>query len=293
MSWQELSIAVSPERAEAVEALMMDLGAEAVTLVPNEHAAPVLEPAPEATPLWETLIARGLFAASMDGAVLQLALELRLQPDEARSMALSALADQPWERVWLEHFEPVHFGADSGLCICPWHYQPTPPGDVLFMDPGLAFGTGSHATTALCLNALADLELEGQSVLDLGCGSGILALAAALRGATPVVAVDNDPQALTATADNARRNGQAVTVAPSLDDAPGPFDLIVANILSGTLIDYAGELAARAMPGTRLMLSGILEAQADAVTEAYDSGFSDFAVHERDGWVLLTAAARG
>ncbi|MEM7706084.1 MAG: 50S ribosomal protein L11 methyltransferase [Pseudomonadota bacterium] len=292
MSWQELSISVAPERAEAVEMLMMEAGAQAVTLVPNEQAAPVLEPAPAATPLWETLIARGLFAADLDGALLRLALGPQLQPDEARSMALTALADQPWERVWLDHFEPVHFGAADNLCICPWHYEPTPAGDVLFMDPGLAFGTGSHATTALCLDQLADLKLEDQAVLDLGCGSGILALAAALRGAASVVAVDNDPQALLATGENARRNGLAVTVAPSLEQAAGPFDLIVANILSGTLIDYADILGKLARPGTRLMLSGILEAQAESVTAAYADAFSDFAVQGRDGWVLLLAAAR-
>ena len=271
---------------------MLELGAQAVTLVPNDQAAPVLEPAPDATPLWDTLIARGLFADDVDAAGLTASLERKLDPHEQRSMVLKPLADQPWERVWLEHFQPVFFGADKSLCVCPWHHQPTPSGDVLFMDPGLAFGTGSHATTALCLDQLADSPVSGLSVLDLGCGSGILALAAALRGAGPVIAVDNDPQALTATRENARRNGLALTVASSLAEASGPFDLMVANILSGTLIEYAPQLARVSRPGTRLMLSGILQTQAQAVADAYSEYFAGVEARHRDGWVLLTAEAK-
>ncbi|MFK7955961.1 MAG: 50S ribosomal protein L11 methyltransferase [Lysobacterales bacterium] len=292
MTWQELSVTVSSDRAEEVQALMESAGAQAVTLVPVDLADPVLEPAPLETPLWDSLVARGLFDAAMDGQRLIAIISEGLNPTEAASVHLAALADQPWERTWLDHFEPVSFGKrEPGLWICPWHYQPAPTGDVLFMDPGLAFGTGSHATTALCLDVLADSDLKGRSLLDLGCGSGILALAAALRGAGEVIAVDNDPQACLATRDNGQRNNLAVSVADSLESIRGPFDVIVANILSGTLVNFAPTLCSLSRPGTQLILSGILESQVEVVREAYADQYPVVDVQVRDGWACLSGVA--
>ncbi len=291
MRWQEISVTVSQQRADAVEALMIQAGAMAVTLIPGNNADPVLEPAAETTPLWTTLIARGLFPAERSIHDLRSAISGELVKSELHSLNIQGLADQPWERAWLEHFKPVRFGNQQNLCICPWHHQPVPVGEVLFMDPGLAFGTGSHATTALCLHYLADTDLQGLSVLDLGCGSGVLALAAALRGAGPVTAVDNDPQACIASRENARRNDLAIRVESTLDGLSGSFDLIVANILSGILIDFAPQLLALTKAGTRLMLSGILEAQADAVIQSYSPAYGPFDIRVDDGWVGLSAVA--
>ncbi len=292
MTWQEISVNVSSERAEEVEAVMTSAGAQAVTLIPADQADPVLEPGAQETPLWDNLVARGLFDAGLDGLRLIALLSEELSSAEANSLSLAALEDQPWERTWLEHFEPARFGSgEPGLWICPWHYEPTPTGEVLYMDPGLAFGTGSHATTALCLNALADADLKDRRLLDLGCGSGILALAAALRGASDVVAVDNDPQACLATQNNAKGNQLALKVADSLDGVDGTFDVIVANILSGTLIRFAQQLCDLSKPGTRLILSGILESQVESVRAAYDHHYPALDIHASDGWVCLSGVA--
>jgi ribosomal protein L11 methyltransferase len=178
----------------------------------------------------------------------------------------------------------------GSIWICPWHVEPDPAWPVVVrLDPGLAFGTGTHATTALCLEWLAAAGIDGRSVIDYGCGSGVLAIAAALKGATRVLAVDHDPQALDATRDNAARNGVGERIDVVLPDAvcETDADVVIANILAGPLVELAAELAARVRPQGRLVLSGILAGQAGAVERAYLPWLEPAGRDERDGWVRL------
>lgn len=296
MSWQVLT-AVSPrEQVDLLSLALEQLGALAVTLEDGEDR-PILEPGPGMTPLWPTVRLSALFDADTERAPVTAALarlDTLPRPDQ---LHWQTLADQDWTRVWLERFEPMHFGHD--LWVVPGG-QEAPGGTVIRLDPGLAFGTGTHPTTALCLEWLAAHPPRHQAVLDYGCGSGILAVAAALLGAGPVLAVDHDPQALIATGDNARRNGVSGRITAS---APGDDDdwsartmpLILANILAAPLVSLAPRLTACCEAGGSLILAGLLSAQADEVLAAYADGF-DFsaadAVAERDGWVRLWGRRR-
>ena len=283
----QLTIDVGNSDPAPFEDALIELGAVAVTL---EDAAddPVLEPGPGETPLWPTVVVKALFDADTDPAALARALAAAL-PD-GPSPRFEVLADKAWERVWLEDFRPMRFG--RRLWVCPGGL---PAGDVdairVELDPGLAFGTGTHPTTALCLEWLDGQELAGCAVVDYGCGSGILAVAAAKLGASRVLAVDIDPQALIATRENALRNqiagALAVTGNPVL--APHSADVLLANILAGPLVELAPRFAEALVPGGRLALSGLLPEQADAVTAAYRPWFHIETTTTRDGWVLLSA----
>jgi ribosomal protein L11 methyltransferase len=286
----QLTIDVGQREPAPYEDALFELGAVAVTL---EDAAddPVLEPGPGETPLWPTVVVKALFDPDTDAAALARALAAAL-PD-VPPPRIEVLADRAWERVWLEDFRPMRFG--RRLWVCPGGLPAGSPDAVrIELDPGLAFGTGTHPTTALCLEWLDGQELAGCSVVDYGCGSGILAVAAAKLGATHVVAVDIDPQALIATRDNAARNGVAgrvtVTGEPAL--APRCADVLLANILAGPLVDLAPRLAEALIAGGRLALSGLLPEQADAVTAAYRPWFHIETITTRDGWVLVSARRR-
>jgi len=283
----QLTIDLGEREPAPYEDALFELGAVAVTL---EDAAddPVLEPGPGETPLWPTVVVKALFDPDTDPAAITRALAGAL-PDSPPPR-FEVLADQAWERVWLEDFRPMRFG--RRLWVCPGGL---PAGDDdairIELDPGLAFGTGTHPTTALCLAWLDGQDLAGCSVVDYGCGSGILAVAAAKLGAAHVVAVDIDPQALIATRDNALRNGVAgiltVTGEPAL--APLRADVLLANILAGPLVELAPRFAEAVVPGGHLALSGLLPGQADAVTAAYRPWFHIETTTTRDGWVLLGA----
>jgi ribosomal protein L11 methyltransferase len=235
------------------------------------------------------VVVKALFDPDTDPAMLERGLVESLPGSPPPR--LEVLADQAWERVWLQDFRPMRFG--RRLWVCPGGL---PAGDAdairIELDPGLAFGTGTHPTTALCLEWLDGQDLGGCSVVDYGCGSGILAVAAARLGAAHVLAVDIDPQALIATRDNAARNHVAgalsVTGDPSL--APRSADVLLANILAGPLVELAPRFAAALVPGGRLALSGLLPEQADAVTAAYRPWFHIETTTMRDGWVLLGAS---
>ena len=202
-----------------------------------------------------------------------------------------AIADRDWVRTTQAQFGPIRI--DDGLWIVPtWRSPPFPDAMNLTMDPGLAFGTGSHPTTRLCLGWLRERVTPGVSVLDYGCGSGILAIAAARLGAGRVVGTDIDPQAIVASADNARRNGARVAFAAVDRVPPGSFDLVVANILANPLRLLAPVLAARTAPGGRVALAGILSAQADDVRAAYDAAFAIHTWRSADDWVLLEGERR-
>ncbi|MGE3297574.1 MAG: 50S ribosomal protein L11 methyltransferase [Porticoccaceae bacterium] len=288
--WQQLSLMVPGAAAERHGDALLAAGALAVTLS-DAGDNPVLEPPPGETPLWEQVCLTGLFAGDCDRAQAWLHLAAALLPEPVPAARWSELGERPWNDLWREHFKPRHCG--GRLWICPsWCAPPEPAAINLRLDPGLAFGSGDHPTTALCLEWLAAAPPAGASTLDFGCGSGILAIAACLLGAARAVAVDIDPQALTATRANAQRNGiapdQLETTAPGA--LAGHYTVVLANILANPLIELAPRIAALTAPGGRLCLSGILESQCAAVCDAYAPWF-DFAPPTlRESWARLTGS---
>jgi len=312
MSWLELSVRCARPAWPRLEAALEELGALSVTLLDAEDA-PILEPGPGETPLWPELVANALFDADIDRRGLLAALrELAPAFDETRA-TFRIVEDADWTRAWMDTFRPMRFGAR--LWIYPSNIEP-PVDDgavVVRLDPGLAFGTGTHATTALCLEWLDGLArgdgsaslragsglrplLQDARVLDFGCGSGVLAIAAVKLGAAEAIGVDNDPQALVATADNAARNdvaGRAHAIAADAEPlAPASFDVVVANILAGALIELAPTLVALAKPGAPIALSGILPEQAPEVVACYAPYCEALETTERDGWVRVSGVCR-
>jgi len=288
VSWLELSVRVSRQNAALVETLLQNQAVLAVTLT-DDADDPVLEPAVGETPLWPSVCVTGLFDG--DTPTTHLAQILSLVPgvDRPHLVNFRKFDDQQWERVWLDRFKPMQFG--RGLWIVPGD-QLTPPDatHVLRLDPGLAFGTGTHPTTRLCLQWIDAHDLLDQTVLDYGCGSGVLGIAAAIKGAADVYCVDNDPQALTASSDNASRNHVAAKIHVLAPESYTPVsaDLVVANILAGPLIELAPVLLASLRPGGVLVMSGILEEQADEVADAYALHVPGLQLTSMEGWVLLT-----
>ena len=295
MAWLQLVFASNRDQAAALEDALLDCGAVSVTLQDNADE-PVLEPGVGETPLWSATKVIALFTA--DAAIETVLAALAAQFSNLPPWSLERIEDQAWERAWMADFQPMRFG--QRLWICPsWCEPPDPAGVVLALDPGLAFGTGTHPTTALCLEWLDSLNLTGGTVLDYGCGSGILAIAALLLGADKAIAVDNDPQALIATRDNALRNGidpqRLLTFTPAqLLSASGQLgtdcitDITVANILAGPLQSLAPTLAQHTRVDGLIALSGILEAQAEAVAESYRPSFAMQPAITKDGWVRLS-----
>ncbi len=288
----ELSFDLGAMDSEAVEAACFECGADSVTYVDAHDdaaaGAGVLEPLPGEFRLWPTTRVKALFAdieqenqvASRLAACLDLAVgSIRIQP----------VHERVWEREWLRDFHAKRFG--KRLWICPHHEQVNEPDAVVVhMDPGLAFGTGSHPTTALCLEWL-DANLEsGAVVIDYGCGSGVLAVAAAKLGARQVHCFDIDPQALQATGENAQANGLSarVRIHGSADTLPQHVDTLLANILSGPLCELAGRFAGLVRPGGAVVLAGLLEAQQAEVTHAYSACFDMGLFGEHEGWLGLS-----
>lgn len=287
MPWLELSVRVKRDAAPLVESLLHNEPVLALTMT-DDADDPVLEPGVGETPLWPAVCVTALFGA--DTPVEPLARMLSLVPgiDRPQLVSFRILEDQQWERLWLDRFQPMRFGQD--LWVVPGEMQaPEQAVHVVRLDPGLAFGTGTHPTTRLCLEWLDGHDLAGQSVVDYGCGSGVLGIAAAIIGASDVTAIDNDPQALTATLDNAARNGVENHIRTAL---PGELDIaeadaLLANILAAPLIELAPLLAAMLKPGGKLVLSGILEDQAGEVEAAYAPFTGAMECSTLDGWVRL------
>lgn len=275
--------------AERVEAIFTAHGAHAITLTGADAGDPVLEPGPGETPLWRQVRITGLFASNADFPALRSDLMHSLELASLPEWRVETLHERAWEREWLKDFRPMKFG--RRLWVAPGGQEvAAPEAVVLELDPGLAFGTGTHETTALCLEWLDGLRLTDRRVLDFGCGSGILAIAAILLGARSAVALDIDPQALTATCDNARRNGVEERIVTTADVAcvDEEFDVIVANILAGPLKVNASTICSRLAPRGALALSGILEDQATDVTEAYRRWIDFGEPVVRGQWVRLT-----
>lgn len=293
-----LTLRVPSDAAEAVSEQLEAGGALAVTLCDAGVGAderPVYEPGVGETPLWPSTRVEALFADQATAA----AAWRELDPESREAAMTGSLADRDWTRAWLDRFAPQRFG--KRVWICPREAQPpseaTAPGAALVrLDPGLAFGTGNHATTALCLAWLdaLDWSKRDRHLIDYGCGSGILAIAALRLGARAAVAVDHDPQAVTATVANAADNGVESALRaglPSLTDGER-CDVLVANILARPLIELAPTFGRLAIPGARLAVSGILRDQKNAVADALAPWFEWREEYERDGWVLL-AGTRG
>jgi ribosomal protein L11 methyltransferase len=273
------------------EDLLLENGALAVTL--TDHGdTPLWEPAVDETPLWKAVRLTGLFALDTNREALLAVLALLPLLDEPET---NDLADRPWERAWMDRFQPMRFG--KRLWIIPSGMEaPDPDGLLLHLDPGVAFGTGTHATTHLCLEWIDahQEQLQHKRVLDFGCGSGVLGIAAALAGAKAVACIDYDPQAVWATQQNAERNGVREILSASEGDTPGAgqYEVVIANILAPILQRLAPALVAAVHPGGQLLLTGILAEQAAAVRASYAAaGMAVDVSAERDGWVCMAGHA--
>jgi len=298
VTFYEIEFPLSGLDPDSVEAALLEAGACSITLV-DRGDEPVLEPKPGEIRLWSDTLVRALFqdAGAQDaGAVARAAirsverLSVSLGTHITETARLRGVEDRDWERVWLADWKSMRFGRRLWVCPTAADAPDHPDAVVVRLDPGLAFGTGTHPTTALCLQILESLPLTGRSVVDYGCGSGILGIAALKMGAAHVVAVDLDPQALIATRENAIRNG--VSSAIEVEGVAVqllPASCVVANILAGPLIELAPTLTAACEPGGDLLLSGLLKSQAYAVKAAYTSGFDMVHVIGRDDWCCIHA----
>lgn len=295
--WQQLTIQVRSADVEPLEQELLEAGAVSITYLDAEDQ-PVFQEEPGSTPLWDNSILLALFEQDKNlDALLQ---HLRQHPaiGNAATLTVEQIKDQAWERSWMESFQPIKFG--DRLWVCPsWQKPPDPEAINILMDPGLAFGSGSHNTTALCLQWLEQADLAGKRVIDFGCGSGILAIGAALLGAAEVYAIDNDPQAVLATLDNSQRNGLDLTHFHTyLPDAfAAAFanqqaDVLIANILAAPLIELASHFAELLGPGGELVLSGLLDDQIEDVSAAYRAWFDLQPATLDADWVRLSGTRK-
>ena len=292
MPFYEIEFPLAGLEPDAVVAALAQAGACSTTFQ-DMRDDPVLEPKPGEMRLWRETLVRALFDDAHDPARCLNVLGSSLGPETAAAMRLRPVPERIWEREWMQDWKPLQFGAH--LWVCPTSAEPPadPDAVIVRLDPGLAFGTGTHATTALCLEALASLDLRGKSVIDYGCGSGILAIAALKLGAAAAVGVDLDPQALTASRQNALQNGVAARLATAGAAEPfSPADCVLANILAGTLIELLPTLSGACTPGGDLLLSGILVAQQESVVAAYRRRFDIVSVSQRDDWCCIHARRR-
>ena len=292
MPWIQLKIPADPDSADQLEDVLMGMGADAVSM---EDAAdqPLYEPDHGTTPLWSQTTVTGLFQSSYDIAELCSNIRDAWHQQTQQSLAdidVTLVEDKDWARAWMDDFHPLRFG--ERLWIVPsWHDAPDPDAANLLLDPGLAFGTGTHDTTALCLQWLDGADVQGKQVIDYGCGSGILGLAALLLGADHVMGVDTDPQALEASRENARRNEvdeSRLSLYLPKDEPDALADITLANILAQPLIGLAPHLAAKTRPGGDIVLSGILNHQARDVMTAYEPWFIMDEPEQQGEWIRLT-----
>ncbi|VAW55493.1 Ribosomal protein L11 methyltransferase [hydrothermal vent metagenome] len=293
MSWLQIAISTTKNHVELTEDCLFTAGAQTVTLT-DAADQPILEPGPGETPVWNTVILTGLFSFEDNEKTLLKSIHHCLN-DIDFTHATEILEDQNWTRAWMEHFHAMQFG--QRLWICPLHIDPPEPKAVnLRLDPGLAFGTGTHPTTSLCLRWLdknVGLNTTQQNILDYGCGSGILAIAACLLGMKQADGVDIDPQALIATSDNAETNHVQQNIQTYLPDdynkqhANTLYDVVVANILSGPLAELAPTLAHHTKANGNIVLSGILREQAQSVLDTYSEFFIMDEPKFEEDWVML------
>lgn len=287
MAWNQITLLTNQTLAERISDYLNELGALSVTLQEGGQDR-VFEPLPGETPLWNDTQVLGLFEQDLSIDLIVNLLSKKFG-DELPPVKTEVIEDQDWERVWLDEFKPMRFG--KRLWIIPSTYQPVDETAVnIFLDPGLAFGTGTHATTAMCLTWLDAHDLRGKTCIDYGCGSGILAIAAAKLGAELVECIDIDPQAIEATLSNSQHNDVSAQIKTCLPDQfePKSVNILLANILAKPLINFAKQFSQYLTSGNLIVLSGILEEQAADVLEAYRPWFSMDRSDSQDGWVLLT-----
>jgi len=290
MPWYQLTLNCKRETALDLEPLLLEAGAVSVTLQDAEDEA-LFQVELESTPLWQQVQLSALFE---DEATALAAREGLPGRSDARPCQLEVLPDQDWERAWMDDFKPMPFG--RRLWICPtWSTPPQPDAVNIMLDPGLAFGSGTHPTTAMCLRWLDSQELQGCRVIDYGCGSGVLAIAAALLGAQQVLAIDNDPQAIRATINN--RNANGISDQQLSAHLPGEHprqaaDILLANILCGPLQSLTPILAGLVQAGGQIILSGVLSEQTEALIHSYHEYFvMQDPVHEGE-WVSVVGVRR-
>lgn len=288
MPWIQLKINTTNQLAEQISEQLEESGAVSVTFQ-DTYDTPVFEPLPGETRLWGNTDVIGLYDAQIDIEQLKTSLNL-----EGSSYKFEQLEDKDWEREWMDNFHPMQFG--KRLWICPsWREVPDKNAVNVMLDPGLAFGTGTHPTTALCLTWLDGLDLNDKLVIDYGCGSGILAIAALKLGAKHVIGIDIDPQALQASRDNAERNNVSEKLALYLaKDIPDNLlaDVVVANILAGPLKELEPNINKLVKDQGQLGLSGILASQSQSVYLAYEPHFNLDPVVEHDEWCRITGKKR-
>lgn len=307
MSWLQINFSIEPALAEIYEAALLAAGALSITYEDQAHQ-PILEPDLGETPLWNATKITALFEATVNTKAASLIffthLSQQIPQADLPTPKWEILEDKDWQREWMDSYHPIDCG--EHLWICPsWIVPPVPEATNVLLDPGLAFGTGTHPTTLLCLQWLARQDINGSEVVDYGCGSGILAIAALLRGASKAIGIDIDPQALIATRDNTQRNNIAAakmaTYLPQNiihngklkpDTTVQPAPLVMANILAGPLIELAPLLTELTQPGGKLCLSGILSSQADAVQAAYAEDFVFDPIRTTAEWAQLSAVRK-
>jgi ribosomal protein L11 methyltransferase len=307
MPFLELSLPCRAADHARLEHALEDVGALSVTMMDAHAEAPdeqaIFEPGVGEQPLWHEMTVTALFPAGASRAAILAALEAFDHDLDLGGASFREVEDQDWERAWLDQYRPMRFGRT--LWITPWNLEPEPADQddaaervIVRLDPGLAFGTGTHPTTALCLEWLDALahqgELSRRELLDFGCGSGILAIAALKLGAARAIGVDNDPQALTASLDNAARNGvgERLQVFLPADEPAASYPVVVANILASALEALAPLLAARTAPGGRIALSGILAGQEPELLLRYAEWFEQLRVTQREDWIRIDARRR-
>lgn len=292
MPWPQLVLHVSREAAEITEEALFEAGALSVTFV-DKNDDPVLEPAPGEIRLWDELQAVALFAQGVSKQQISLSVCPLLGLEQLPENAISLLEDQVWERAWMDSFKPMKFG--ERLWICPTHHEPLDSSAInLRLDPGLAFGSGTHATTALCLEWLARANIVDKTVLDFGCGSGVLAIAALLLGADRVAATDIDSQAMQATEDNAKLNEvrDKLTLVSADELVNNQYDILIANILYQPLLELR-ELFSDLLPsGSTIVMSGILQEQSSLLLAEYSDYFEFDEPKVKDGWACLSGRRR-
>lgn len=285
MPWLEISLKADKQQVEAYSQLLMDLEAQAITLQDAEEQD-LLEPLPGETPLWQKTWVTGLFSHELNAK--EVLAQIQVQLANMPPYQVRQLQDQAWERVWLEYFRPICFAQRFWICPSQWT-PPEPDTPTLILDPGLAFGTGSHATTYLCLQWLAQQNQLASPLLDFGCGSGILALSALKMGVQQAYCVDIDEQALVATRDNAQRNGLQDQIVCSKPEGLGTqkYPLVVANILLEPLCQLADWLCSLLQPHGELVLSGVLANQFPKLKQAYSPFVKLRILDSRQDWILV------
>ncbi|HFF4304375.1 TPA: 50S ribosomal protein L11 methyltransferase [Vibrio cholerae O1] len=295
MPWIQIKLNATNDNAEAIgDMLMEETGAVSVTFL-DAKDTPVFEPLPGETRLWGDTDVVALYEADMDTSLILQQIKASNMLAEGFAHKVEQVEDKDWEREWMDNFHPMQFG--RRLWICPsWREVPDPQAVNVMLDPGLAFGTGTHPTTALCLEWLDNLDLSGKTVIDFGCGSGILAIAAIKLGAAKVIGIDIDPQALLASKDNAARNGveDQIEVYLPKDQPEGlGADVVVANILAGPLRELSPIIKGLLKPGGQLAMSGILDTQAESVAEFYRDDLELDPIAEKSEWCRISGRKLG